>query len=75
MYQHHCNNICYFKTESVLYVCRGSMMMWTLEIGHIIMTCEFNVLVKTISEVRTSRTKSNMDRNIEHVKEQLHYIK
>ena len=45
MYQHDCNNIYYFKTESVLYVCRGFMVMWTLEIGHI-RTCELNGLVK-----------------------------
>ena len=44
MYQHDCSNICYFKTESVHFVCRGSMMMWTLEIGYI-RTCEFNSLV------------------------------
>ena len=40
MYQHDCNNICYFKfkfkfnmlvkTECVLCVCRGSMIMWTI---------------------------------------------
>ena len=52
-------------------MCAEDMKIWTLEIGYI-RTREFN---KTISEVRTSRTESNMDRNTEPVKELLHDIK